>query len=59
MGCGEMGEEIIPEWMLDCLNTIRHWMKASSVREIRITDEGIGWHTRTQEAGSGVSDEVG
>ena len=45
--------------MLDCLNTIRHWMKASSVREIRITDEGIGWHTRTQEAGSGVSDEVG
>jgi len=39
--------EIIPTWMLDCLNTIRTWLKSSPVREITITDEGIGWLPRS------------
>ena len=30
--------DLIPSWMLDCLNTIRTWLKTSLVSEIVIND---------------------
>ena len=40
--------DLIPSWMLDCLNTIRTWLKTSLVSEIVINDEGIMWKVRDE-----------
>lgn len=40
---------MIPEWIIDCLNSIRTWLKNSQICEITITDDGVRYKVRSND----------